>query len=290
MKKVRCISSWSESYPLHLRIIQQFAPDYERQNEIRFVDGEDYDYLVIFNDAKGDKYRLQKDNVLAFIQEPPDHSKYFNANVGFGCKLVYTCADARCYHQWYSEFKDAPAAMFYSMTGRIEDYLNNKDFNKPKKISLVMSNIKGGFYDNRHKALNYILNSDLDIDIYGRDLNLTDKRYKGAPENKADALIPYEYSIAIENGRWNGYISEKFFDCILCNTVPIYLGAPDIINYFNPGAIVGLPNIDEQFIPKLKSIINSTPHRSRNKDIQEAKLQWHKKHNIFNLIKDFVNE
>lgn len=66
MKKVRCISSWSESYPLHIRIIEQFAPDYERQNKIRFVDGNDYDYLVIFNDAKGFKHNLPKDNVLGF--------------------------------------------------------------------------------------------------------------------------------------------------------------------------------------------------------------------------------
>lgn len=296
MKKVRCISSWSESYPLHIRIIEQFAPDYERQNKIRFVDGNDYDYLVIFNDAKGFKPNLSPSKILGFIQEPPDHNKYFDIDLDDWCGKTYTCADwteyqfqiGKIYKGFDNNAYTAPAAMFYSMSGRIEDYLNYKDFNKPKKISLVMSGIRGGFYETRHEVLKKILDSDLDIDIYGRDLNITDQRYKGAPQNKAEALLPYEYSIAIENGRWKGYISEKFFDCLLCNTVPIYLGAPDLLQYFSPEVAVSLPNINDSFIPALKSLINSKPHRNRNSAILEAKLQWHKKYNIFNLIKDFV--
>jgi hypothetical protein len=29
----------------------------------------------------------------------------------------------------------------------------------------------------------------------------------------------------------NGYITEKLFDCLYAGTIPLYLGAPDIVRY-----------------------------------------------------------
>lgn len=287
MIKVRCISNWSDSYPLHIRIIEQFAPDYERQNQLRFVDDDSYDYLVIFNDKKGFQPQVPKERILGFIQEPHDHSKYYDKHIGSYCAKVYTCSD-RSYYPNNNNYVSASSAMFYTMHGKVQDYLSYSDFNKPYKLSLVMSNIKGGFYDTRHDVLQRILNSDLDCHIYGRDLNLKDSRYKGAPDNKAEALLPYEYSIAIENGRFEGYISEKLFDCFLCNTVPIYLGCTDVMKYYNAGAMYSLPVLNDDFIPMLKHTMEIR-HRTRNALVQKAKQDYHKKYNLFNLIKNFVN-
>lgn len=45
-------------------------------------------------------------------------------------------------------------------------------------------------------------------------------------ESKRDALMPYRFSIVIENGKDQGlYFSEKLVDAIVCGTIPIYWSA-----------------------------------------------------------------
>jgi hypothetical protein len=57
-------------------------------------------------------------------------------------------------------------------------------------------------------------------------------------ENKADGIAPFRFSVAIENSREHGYFTEKLLDCFMCLTVPIYWGAPDIADYFNPSGMI----------------------------------------------------
>ena len=42
----------------------------------------------------------------------------------------------------------------------------------------------------------------------------------------------------IEDAREPGYISEKLIDAFLCRTVPIYWGAPDIAEWFDPAGMI----------------------------------------------------
>lgn len=48
---------------------------------------------------------------------------------------------------------------------------------------------------------------------------------------KADGLAPFRYSVVIENAREPDYFSEKLVDSVLCLTVPIYWGCPNIADY-----------------------------------------------------------
>lgn len=56
--------------------------------------------------------------------------------------------------------------------------------------------------------------------------------------NKSDGLAPYRYSVVIENAREDNYFSEKLIDAILCNTVPIYWGCPNISEYFDTRGMI----------------------------------------------------
>ncbi len=47
--------------------------------------------------------------------------------------------------------------------------------------------------------------------------------------NKMDTLDKYMFQIAIENGKYPEYVSEKFFDCIKTRTIPIYRGGKEAI-------------------------------------------------------------
>lgn len=55
--------------------------------------------------------------------------------------------------------------------------------------------------------------------------------YKGLAASKANTLARYKASVVIEN--YQGYMSEKLVDSILCGTIPIYVG-PDPLAYGIP--------------------------------------------------------
>jgi hypothetical protein len=68
------------------------------------------------------------------------------------------------------------------------------------------------------------------VDLFGSGFNYVSK--------KETALCDYMFSITIENDIYETYWSEKILDCFATGTVPVYLGSPDIGNYFNMDGII----------------------------------------------------
>ena len=54
------------------------------------------------------------------------------------------------------------------------------------------------------------------------------RAYRGPVAEKLATLEQYRFSLCLENSVFEGYVSEKIFDCFFSGTIPIYLGAPDI--------------------------------------------------------------
>ncbi len=82
----------------------------------------------------------------------------------------------------------------------------------------------------RHRIVDHIRSETLDVDVMGRG-------YKPFAD-KAEGLAPYRYSVVIENSAEDSYFTEKLIDALLCDTVPIYWGAPDIAEHFDPAGMV----------------------------------------------------
>jgi hypothetical protein len=57
------------------------------------------------------------------------------------------------------------------------------------------------------------------------------RAYRGPVQQKLEILSRYRFSLCFENSRFEGYVSEKLFDCFFSGTIPIYLGAPDVERY-----------------------------------------------------------
>jgi hypothetical protein len=198
---------------------------WKESDGIRFVDDDSYDWLVVFNDKKGAEPRVPKERVIGFIQEPPDHD-FFDRNIGSYCSTVYTCAHPSAYGI-KGKLVGFPCGMFYHMDGPLTDYLKDSIADsKSRVLSMVTSGISHGFYLNRVKLARELAQTAY-ADVYGRGLGLG----KGELQNKADGLIPYRYSVCMENGIWQGYISDKIIDAILCRAIPIYVGAPDVLEH-----------------------------------------------------------
>lgn len=129
-----------------------------------------------------------------------------------------------------------------------------------------------------------MVDSDLDLDIYGRGLMIDDQRYKGPLCYKFMGLLPYEYSIAIENVAERNFITEKFVDCVLCNTVPIYCGAPNIAEVYDSSFIRVLDLNREDKINDIKRIIAvAAPRSAENKSI------YFNQFNLYNKLKELLS-
>lgn len=54
--------------------------------------------------------------------------------------------------------------------------------------------------------------------------------YKGSCKSKFDVLQNYEFCLCFENMAMHGYVTEKIFDCLYAGTIPVYVGAPNILD------------------------------------------------------------
>lgn len=82
----------------------------------------------------------------------------------------------------------------------------------------------------RHKIVDWVRKRGRDVTVMGRGYTPF--------EAKADGLAAFRYSVVIENVREPNYFSEKLVDALLCRTVPIYWGCPNLDRFMNTDGII----------------------------------------------------
>ncbi|WP_407495245.1 glycosyltransferase family 10 domain-containing protein [Pseudooceanicola sp. MF1-13] len=103
------------------------------------------------------------------------------------------------------------------------------DLTKSKNCSLIASSkTSQEGHKLRHSVADYVKAQQLDVDVMGSG-------YRSF-ETKSDGLASYRYSVVIENVREPDYFTEKLLDALLCLTVPIYWGCPNIGGLFRHGS------------------------------------------------------
>jgi hypothetical protein len=84
------------------------------------------------------------------------------------------------------------------------------------------------------------------VDAPGLSMNnmaSIDKKYKGTIwERKRQFLQSYKFTVAFENYIYPGYQTEKLYDAMQANSVPIYFGDPFIGDIFNTQSFVNAPD------------------------------------------------
>jgi len=100
-------------------------------------------------------------------------------------------------------------------------------------------------------------------------LELPITKYKSPPwlPDKRSMLVPFQYSIVMENAMQNNYFTEKLNDCMATKTIPIYWGAPNIGEFYNPEGILSWEGTGDLF--NLLERINEGYYRSRKDAIEE---------------------
>ena len=105
------------------------------------------------------------------------------------------------------------------------------DVTKTRMSSLIASSkrdLEGHLL--RHETVEWAAEEGIDLDVMGRG-------YRPF-EQKSEGLAPYRFSVVIENVREPSYFTEKLIDCVLCETVPIYWGCPNVATFLEPGGMI----------------------------------------------------
>lgn len=82
----------------------------------------------------------------------------------------------------------------------------------------------------RHQIVEWARGAGIDVAVMGGG-------YRPFAD-KAEGLARFRYSVVIENAAEANYFSEKLVDAILCETVPIYWGCPNLDRFFDTSGII----------------------------------------------------
>ena len=105
------------------------------------------------------------------------------------------------------------------------------DLVKDKACSLIASAKKSQEgHRLRHEIAALTAKAGLNVDVMGGGY---------APfRTKSEGLARYRYSVVIENVRERNYFTEKLIDAVLCETVPIYWGCPNIGDFIDTSGMI----------------------------------------------------
>jgi len=237
-------------------ICKTFGVENFQYKHILFVNDESYTHAIIINYYNNKviskiKENIPRKNILGIAWEPPiflprnqEFKDYATKRIGkflFGANLK---GFPKCFVGYYGFISHRPIQ-------------NKKE--KTKFMSIIVSNkkqLEGHKY--RHTLVQAILKTNLDIHIYGRGSNqYGGDRIKGGFEDVDLPYKNYTFTIAIENKRYNHYISEKFTNAISFNCIPIYYGATCIKKYFGDNCHIKLTGVINDDIRLLHDIFNN---------------------------------
>ena len=157
--------------------------------------------------------------------------------------------------------------------------------NKHKLLSVICSNISGSeTYRNRLQFTAILKEHFKDqIDHFGRGIRPI--------RNKLTGIVPYKYSVVMENNVVNGYWTEKLGDTFAGLSYPFYYGAPDICNYFSHKMLTPI-DIKRPYeaVEIIEQGIAANLYEKQLKNLKIAKDMILNRYNLFAVLDQYISE
>lgn len=313
--KIKLECWWTDSGSLTMRFLKQFVS--KDDLELFEFTQSDPDYTIIFGKTDWSNLSTPKERTFYFSQEPswsPNQPKteleIFCSKIFVSDKTKYTDRD---------EFIEIFLPMFYGGRGDLDhrdewdwsQTMFRKDYSS-EKTEIISSVVTNSW--NCH--LNYLSDPERSRIIYKERMDLTNliceklpsvklwgsfqpndnSNKMGTAWNKLVALRDFKFSICFENTIQKNYVSEKFWDCILTDTVPIYFGCSNINDYIEKDTFFNLTGqIDntEYVLSTIKSILDNSEeiYKDYAPRIKKLKLDFttKKEFNLWEKIKSELN-
>lgn len=227
--------------------------DYKINNPVNRIKN-DYQNLfrrnglnICYNKNIQTYYDPGKKNILIAIESPAviEYYKWLEPEMKFIAEISFA-------NYYNLKYYYCPRNL-YATNDNYVYFRPSREYKKNRLVSMIYSRAK---VLEGHKLRHEVADKFKDkIDRYGtgaEDSMLT------TDIKKIDTLDKYMFQIAIENGKYHEYVSEKFFDCVKTRTIPIYWGGRKAIKkmgfdnegilFFN--TIEDLENILEEKVSK----------------------------------------
>jgi len=114
--------------------------------------------------------------------------------------------------------------------------------------------------------------------------------YRGACKSKYEVLKNYEFCLCFENMSMNGYVTEKLFDCLYAGVIPLYIGAPNILDDIPQEVFVDCRNFSSwtelwSYVSNMSSQVISNMREAGREFIQgkDANKFYRSLENIFGI-------
>jgi len=119
------------------------------------------------------------------------------------------------------------------------------------------------------------------LDVFGRGIREVNDKW--------DAIAPYRYHVALENGVYPHYWTEKLSDAFLAGAFPLYLGCPNVGEYFPAGSFAPLDaNDPARAIATIEQVIADQRYERAVDDLTEARRLVLDRYNLFPVLAEML--
>lgn len=275
--------------------LRQFPQNDPRWGRCRFIfdpKAREYDWLVVYHDlfrAKGtlsiEELNCPKEKSILVTTEPSSITVYgsdYLRQFGFVITSQEPWAiphDNILFSQpgliWHYGFP-------FSKEGTFKTFDEMQGAEPPEKnrcISTVCSSRRGSLtlHSRRVDFTEELLMRIPELDRFGHGVR--------PMVDKAEALDPYQYHIAVENHVCPHHLTEKLPDAFLGYTLPFYHGASNADEYFPTESFIPIDigNLDRT-ADIIRSTIDNNEYPDRLPYIIEARRRVLEEHNLFALL------
>jgi len=229
-----------------------------------FPNANNYEITEQQNDAKIAVWDIQQDNeslmntsqlnMMICVENCNHHKNYKHYNK-FG-----NYGNSKMNIYFYNHITNVELASNYIAIPMIHVFMNHykNHFNviKPtimvpfeqKKFCLLMNRSKLNPHVEMFRNILSHMGTIDDISMFDRQLGSSSCYH--SPE-LLNLLQEYKFVLCIENSYSDGYITEKIFNCLYANTIPLYMGSTKILDYINKDRIISLLDSPQNVLVKI---------------------------------------
>jgi hypothetical protein len=282
------------------RFLRQFPNSYPQWGKCHFdfdPDAREYDWLVVYQDLpRGDGFFTEerlccpRERTMLITGEPSTITVFGTDYLRqFGCILTFQ--EPWAVKHPHVVFNHPGLLWFYGQPFGEGSFVSWDQLaaappsEKTRTISTVCSQRSGKttLHSTRVDFTWRLKEVLAELDIFGHGVN---------PMNdKAEALDPYRYHIAVENHVYQHHLTEKLPDAFLGYTLPFYHGAPNAADYFPRESFIP---IDIHDFARARDIITShlanNEYTDRLPYIIEARRRVLEEQNLFAIIDATISE
>lgn len=264
-------------------------------SKCRFIfdrDCKNYDWLVVYDDLPRanpvETLHCARENTLLLTGEPSSITRYGRRYLAQFGNILTSQEPGKIHHS--KLIRRQPGMFWYyggsDHRGTYDSLAAASPQAKTRSISAVCSTkaMRHTMHSRRLSFVRRLMEHDLpEIEVWGygiRDLN-----------NKADAIDPYKYHLAIENHSCPHHWTEKLADAFLGFSLPIYFGCTNLADYFPEESYIQIDiRRPDEAIGIIRKTLADDPYEARLPAILEARRRVMEEYATFPQLARLIEE